>query len=82
MKVDFYVENVGTERITIGHRTDQLRPIRWSIKMDGTKDDKPSFAMFGIGLGKKSAVMQISAEMFRPAYEAMKEIYEQEEKSN
>ncbi len=75
----FSVTNVGNGQFILPDPVSEFRPLHWLIKEDGAIGDKPSFAILGAKANGNNIIMQISAEMFRPAYEAMKQIYERGE---
>lgn len=74
----FDVTNVGKGLIEFKNQkfTTEYRPIKFFIKEDGSINDKPSLAILGVKQNGDQAIMQISSDMFRVAYEALKEIYE------
>lgn len=74
----FHVTHVGSGPIELSgmNTVYEFRPIEFFIKEDGAKDDGPSFAIVGQTHFGAKCIMQISAKMFRVAYEEMKKIYE------
>lgn len=74
----FHVKKVEKAQIDVTSRgrTYQFRPYVFYIKEDGAIDGGPSFAIVGENLIGDKCVMQISADMFRVAYEELKQIYE------
>lgn len=54
----------------------EVRPTEFHILPDGAKGERPSFVMLAETTSGMMMAMQISMSMFRPAYDAMKELYE------
>ena len=72
----FHVVNVGKAKIGLhGQDIIHFRPIKFFIKEDGMINGKPSFAILGVKHGGTQAIMEVSSEMFRVAYEELKKIY-------